>query len=438
MVMRFAGRIWDEDITVSGVAAGRFKASDRLDSSARWYQDDMIVASPVLKPVDPPRRRIRFSLRSLFVVVSLLCGWMGYLYSSAKRQERAVASIEQAAGHVEYDWWRDADGSPRQQPTPRGPAWLRSLLGPHYFDTVVGVDISHTSVQGSPSQFATFKTPLLQLPKLRRLHIFRLELSDADYAAISQLQGLEELSLAKMELSAAGAAQIASLANLRELNLSDDIVPAAALLQIKEMPKLQSLYVYCRHEDRAPNGFPIWNLEKYAIRDDALRSLPTLTNLKTLSLTFTQITDDGVSIVGRMPKLESFWISSPRITNASMDHLTKLQRLRSLGVSVCGMDGDGVARLAELPNLTNLRISGPAIGNDCLPIIARLQRLESLDLGGKNIDDAGMKHLEGMKNLRHLDLQSTEVKTDGPAVVRLKQALPQLRIRQYYPSPSFR
>src|SRR5215212_15035 len=175
----------------------------------------MIVALPIVEAVGSRRRRIRFSLRSVFVLVSVLCVWMGYLYSSAKRQERAVASIEQAGGHIEYDWWRGADGNPSPQPTPRGPAWLRSLLGPHYFDTVVGVDISHTLVHGSPSQFAAFKTQLLQLPRLRRLHIFRLELSDADYSVIGQLRGLEDVSLANMELSAAGAAKIASLANLR-------------------------------------------------------------------------------------------------------------------------------------------------------------------------------------------------------------------------------
>lgn len=379
----------------------------------------------------------RFSLRTILLLSAVVCLSLGYEYSNAKRQERAVAAIEKAGGRVEYDWSTSTVRSV-MKPQPRGPAWLRTLLGPHYFNSVVGVDISHTLVHGSPSDFESFKAALRQLPTLKRLHVFALELSDDNFTVIGQLQSLEALSLARIELTEGGAQQIAHIKNLRKLSLGDAVVPAAALVQIKDLPLLQALTVYCRHEDRAPNGAPIWNLEKYALRDDALTSLPTLTALRDLSLTFTQITDDGIAIIGRMINLRNVDISSPKITNASMEHWKKLPNLSSLDITACAMDADGVARLIELPHLTKLGISGPAIGNDCLPIIARLQNLEWLDLGGRTIDESGLHHLEGMCNLKYLDLQSTAVKTNSPTVLRLKKALPALQIHQYFPSLSFR
>jgi Leucine Rich Repeat (LRR) protein len=398
----------------------------------------------VILPPEPNslarRFRLRFSLRALLAVMTVLCLSLGWYYASAKRQERAVVAIEELHGRVAYDWQFDRDGKAlARSPQPAGPAWLRKLLGPHYFDTVISVEISQPALNRSkPLEFSAFAGHLAKLPGLKRLSLFGVSLSDREYAMLARLGTLEVLTLGDMNVTEKGGSQIARLSKLRELSFYDDIVAAGALANIKDMPHLESLSVYCHHEDRAPNGFPIWDLEKYAIRDDALTSLPSLRRLRTLSLTFTQITDEGVAVLGRMPQLEILGMSSPQITNASMDHLTKLQNLRWLGVEVSQMDKKGVARLAELPKLTGLRISGKGVDNDCLPIIAKLSQLQDLDLGGKMIDDRGLQYLEGMKHLTHLDVQSTGITTDGPAIIRLKQALPKCGIHQYYPSPSFR
>jgi hypothetical protein len=370
--------------------------------------------------------------------VTILCVWLGLSYSRAKRQERAVAAIESLGGEVGYDWQYDGGDSSQSNPRPRGPMWLRSFLGPHYFDTVVSVRIARTGIPPKSLHFTEFAKYLENLPGLKRLSTFQLELSEAEFPMLARLQTLEVLTLGKTELTESGGRQIARLSNLRELSLHDDIVSAGALASLRDMPLLEDLSVYCRHEDKRSDGLPIWDLEKYAIRDDALVSLPSLKRLKTLSLTFTQITDSGVAILGEMPQLEVLGLSSPQITNTSMDHVTKLKNLRWLGVSACKMDIAGVARLAELPKLTGLRISGPAIGNNSLPVIATLGQLQKLDLGGKTIDDNGLPHLYGMKNLMYLDLQSTAVETDGRAVLALKKALPKCQIHQYYPNPSFR
>ena len=210
------------------------------------------------------------------------------------------------------------------------------------------------------------------------------------------------------------------------------------MAEFRKLPCLEDLSLSCKHEDRGPSGAPIWNREKYAIRDDALETFPDFPRLRRLYLSFTQITDRGVAILSRLTQLESLELNSPRITSESAPDLTKLQNLKSLGLSACAIDERSVAALSAFPKLTWLRISGTGIGNECLPQIAKLQNLNSLYLGGKIIDDNGLPYLHGMKNLASLDLASTGVTTDGPAVKELKKALPNCSIRQHYPSISFR
>jgi hypothetical protein len=100
-------------------------------------------------------------------------------------------------------------------------------------------------------------------------------------------------------------------------------------------------------------------------------------------------------------------------------------------------DDDSLDRVQELPKLKGLRLSA-AVTNAGLPTIAKLSQLEKLDLGGPDIDDRGLQYLAGMKNLRALDVQTTKVTTGGEAVKQLQKELPNCKIRQYYPSMSFR
>ena len=56
----------------------------------------------------PKRRWYQFSLKTLLVVMTLLClgpgGYVAYEQEKARRQKAAVEAIEKLGGNVKYDW----------------------------------------------------------------------------------------------------------------------------------------------------------------------------------------------------------------------------------------------------------------------------------------------------------------------------------------------
>ncbi len=86
-------------------------------------------------PIKPKRRWLRFSLRSLLLLVLVLCVVLGWQVGWARKQRAAVAWIrQQPDGSVAYDYERLQFPSPNPQPS--APNWLVELLGIDYFATV--------------------------------------------------------------------------------------------------------------------------------------------------------------------------------------------------------------------------------------------------------------------------------------------------------------
>ena len=60
------------------------------------------------KPARSRRRWLRFSLRTLFIVVTLLCVWLGIQVNAARRQREAVTAILNIGGKFSFDYQRTA------------------------------------------------------------------------------------------------------------------------------------------------------------------------------------------------------------------------------------------------------------------------------------------------------------------------------------------
>jgi hypothetical protein len=85
------------------------------------------------------RRFLRFSIRTLLIVLTICCVWLGWKVSRTENQREAVAWVHEMSGSVMYDY-EFVDGSIVRDAKPPGSEWLRKQLGHHFFDDVVRVD----------------------------------------------------------------------------------------------------------------------------------------------------------------------------------------------------------------------------------------------------------------------------------------------------------
>ena len=130
------------------------------------------------------RRWYQYSLRSLMILMTVLCIWLGYLSNEARKQRNVVAWVEDKLGAVRYDYeyienvgWSDNE--------PPGPDWLREWIGIDYFCDVTGVVI----LGGN----AIDLTPLKDLVALESLIVFNTPV--LDLSPLEVLTNLKEVKL---------------------------------------------------------------------------------------------------------------------------------------------------------------------------------------------------------------------------------------------------
>ena len=109
------------------------------DKAKRWRPWQFSLAH-----TKPKRRFLRFSLRSLLLVILVLCVVLGW-------------KVERARRGPPNEW----DGGVQCRPS--GPVWLRKQLGREFFDDVVEVDLLWTQVSDL--------SPLAGLTSLKELRL---------------------------------------------------------------------------------------------------------------------------------------------------------------------------------------------------------------------------------------------------------------------------
>src|SRR5262245_13991502 len=114
------------------------------------------------------KKWLRFSLRTMLLLITALCIWLGFQVNAARRQREAVTAILRNGGTVKYDFqlvidpkipWNSSYKSLKDA-SPSGPAWIRRLIGDEYFQDVVEVIFQDKAIP---------ETDFAQLAKLPRL-----------------------------------------------------------------------------------------------------------------------------------------------------------------------------------------------------------------------------------------------------------------------------
>ena len=109
----------------------------------------------------------------------------------------------------------------------------------------------------------------------------------------------------------------------------------------------------------------------------------------------------------------------------------ELQKLGSVGgdllwldLSRTGVTDAGLKVLAKMPKLERLDLRGTAVGDDGVRALASLSNLQTLSLYGTGVTDAGLESLRGLPSLRRVYVGGTKVTEPGRDALR--KARPQL------------
>lgn len=116
------------------------------------------------------------------------------------------------------------------------------------------------------------------------------------------------------------------------------------------------------------------------------------------SLTDTEVSEEHLGLLEKMPNLYELSLAGTAITDA------------------------GLARLSGATNLRRLSLQNTVITDAGLEHLATLHNLRYLNLYGTPVTDQGLKHLESLSALERLYLWQTEVTEQGAA--QLKEAVP--------------
>ena len=135
-----------------------------------------------------------------------------------------------------------------------------------------------------------------------------------------------------------------------------------------------------------------------------------MSELVTLAVEDAQVTDAGLKIFEKLPKLED--IDVMRCSSVSDDcckSMKGLAHLRRLTLRDIPISGAGLAQLQAATGLEMLNLAETQADDNAMQYIVGFPKLQTLNLWHTQITNAGLKHIEALKNLKVLNLMDTEI-----------------------------
>jgi hypothetical protein len=296
-------------------------------------------------------------------------------------EQRAAAAVLAAGGEVTYDWqMRPAAAEANYQLDPPGPNFLRTWFGPHWFDSIVEVELKGN------------RLPDLPLPSLAQV----------------------------AEMPPAEVTVLAAARNLPELRLRNTQVFSSVLMELARLPRLEQLQIRCSGHDRQTGKRIVW----FDLDDESAAVIGGFPRLREVLLIGTKITDRGVAELCKLSHLEVLDVGSDYITSASFGHLSRLKKLRHFGARFWQFKDGDIEKLQDAPQLTSLDLATPLLTNANVAEVCKLKQLKRLTLYGYEITDESLAHLRELPELEWLVLYNTSVDQYSSASREFANALP--------------
>lgn len=198
-------------------------------------------------------------------------------------------------------------------------------------------------------------------------------------------------------------------------------------LLVDQLRDKHAIVLYDYHANHDANEDPQYDFDKESPIPALLRFLLGNDFLAKPQFVYCESLSDGdVEILANLKSIKILQLERSPLTGQGLRHLRALTELQSLSLIGTEITDDSLAPLARIASLEQLDLSYTPISDAGLMELQEFTQLGLLSLRGTKCSDKGLRFLERLGNLTELDLTETDVST--LAVERLKTALPQCEI----------
>jgi len=258
---------------------------------------------------------------------------------------------------------------------------------------------------------------LAELPLLRRIDLSYTTMGDKGLAHLTKLHRLEELILDGTPVSDNGLALLKDMTRLRVLSLRGTSISNLGLANIQGLVNLEILRL--GHE---PDNAPRFRRRQVSSGIDDLKSLRRMGKMRELTLDGHLIPNETLVHLQGMSELHHLDLSRTNVSDNGLDRLKKLPKLEILALNhVSTISLAGWHIVSGMPHLRELSLTNASIGDNGLKMLCNLTSLEKLVLDTylgddePRITDAGLEHVGKLSRLRELNLNGNGIGDAGTA-----------------------
>ncbi len=289
---------------------------------------------------------------------------------------------------------------------------------------------------------------LKNMKELKKLYVFSRQITNEGLVHLKDLEKLEYVSLS-VTFTETGLEYLSNQRLRGHIRIDANTITPRGLELLSEMKSLEDVLIDCDRNRGEKTDDVVKVLSKSltlksldicgGLTDDGIIYLKDMRSLQEISISQSQITSRGITVLAELPSLQklSFLMMSFDSEKewAALGKLSKLESLEMEMMQSRVTDSD-IGRLTGLQYLKYLSVGSEIpLGKDdniCLDLtekgfmyISKLKALEHLHLMGAKVTNKGLGHLAELPALKYLIFERCVVSEND--LEQLEKKLPRLR-----------